>query len=165
MPHESSLRDQLGRLPSLLDGSVPNGDLAELRRMAWGSPPGMAFWKLVFRAKLDGRVNPDNEARWVALTQALSETRGLHDASEHLGSALAHAGLSELRLQRLLRADDNRFLDELRAVGRFLAAKGARFDARELGMVVLMSDDENDPSRRRVARDYFRALYSMSTDA
>lgn len=155
----------VGRITHWVDSVLPPGPLAELRRMHHASPPGSAFWKLVFATDAAERVNAANEARWVALIQAIAQTQGLHHGDHSLGSALAHAGLSEMRLNHLLRSDGARFLDEVQHVARFLAAKGQHLPTRPLGFLVLHTTDSDDRTRRSIARQYFATQHHLTTSA
>lgn len=130
-------------------GALTAGDLAALRRMD-PRRPETAFVKLATLTEL-----PDDD-RWPAIVCGLAILGEQHRRDAWFGSALAEAGFSELRLNRLLRADAERLLDELPAVARFLAAKSCAADWTGAAWLLLSAGRSNDEqSRRTVARQYF----------
>ncbi len=140
------------------------GDVAELRRMRPGDPACPAFWKLL-TARIEpalglpagGRRRLELERRWSVILAALATLDGLHAPGRPLGRALAEAGLTELRLNRLLVARSEGLHDALRTVCHQLSSTAQPADLAELALLVL-SEGERDEElvRRAVARHYFR---------
>jgi CRISPR type I-E-associated protein CasB/Cse2 len=89
---------------------------------------------------------------------ALAVTSGLQAPRRSLGAALAEAGLSELRLTRLLRAHAGALPAEVRAVASYLASKAVPFDATDLARLVL---SDGGPSEERVRRGIARSYYGQ----
>lgn len=144
---------------------VSSGDLAELRRLDPERPPGAAFWKLALSYRLVDLDQPldDHERRLTIVLRAMATLAGFHDPTVPLGAALAGAGFSELRFNRLLRADAARLPSAVRRMADFLASKGARADHRQIAWLVLTQDaDRAEQLRRRVARDYYSTLHAAS---
>ena len=135
------------------------GPAAALRRGPREGAGAAAFWKLL------AAHNPvGSESGWAALIQAIailtpkgrhSEKRPAHDYSISLGKALYDAGVSELRLARLLGTmADLRPKLAVRICRRLATTESNRFNLVTLGDFVLFGHEEID---RRIARDYYRA--------
>lgn len=155
---EQSLSEVLGSLcGSLGHPKFPTGELASLRRMTPDVPPGSSFHKLRLHAGI--RVETDaDERRWTIVLAALAYLAGMYAPEVSLGTALAKAGLSELRFVRLLRADET-LSDEIRSISHILSSKAIAFDHRQLASLVLIQQAEAAENlRRRIARDYYKAL-------
>jgi CRISPR system Cascade subunit CasB len=159
-PPEPSQREGL---PATIDAicahiggdRFPPGDRAALRR---GGPPGFIFWKITQAFGLSTQKE-EGEQKAAVVLQALATLAGNHNRHKELGEALALAGLSELRLGRLLKAQDAPLHDEVRAVARYLSVKAKDADLYQLAALVLIEQDEAaEQLRRRIARSYFRAL-------
>ncbi len=159
-----SLNRLVGLLARAIARALPPGDVAALRRMAPHDLATPAFWKLAGTV-LEGEFRGEGpgvegrERNWAMVTSALAITSGLHAPGRGLGAALAEAGLSELRLTRLLRAHGDALWAEVRMVAAYLASKAKPFDAADLARLVLSDDGPSEePVRRRVAKSYFGQL-------
>lgn len=133
---------------------MSNGEQAQLRR-----DPGtsLAFYKL--RAAFFSKVsNPETEDRWIAFVQCAALTSELYEPKVSFGTALGRAGLSELRLTRLLRAKGERLHYQAVASARFLRAKGVHQNCRELSALLLARDHQAERTRRRIAGDFFKEI-------
>lgn len=168
---ESKSIDALvGRIVGLIwygGGMLSAGDVAALRRMD-PTKPGAAFFKLtgvVLDEELGaGSAREDLETRWASIVVGLAHLGDLHRRGARLGGALVDAKFSELRFSRLLRADAPRLVDEIPTLARFLTAKAVPVDWGGAAWLILSagrSDEEG--TRRRLARDYYRALASTTT--
>jgi CRISPR system Cascade subunit CasB len=170
-PTAPTVASLVQRLAGLLQRSpaLTRGDLADLRRMD-PRRPAAAFFKLeglVLDEVLPGDAarRGDLEARWAAVVLGLAQLGDLHAPQARLGVALAEAGFSELRFARLLQADDERLLDELPALARFLAAKGVPADWSAAARLALSAGRrDEDEIRRHLARDYYGALARRQND-
>ena len=138
------------------------GPAATLRRGPYRGAGAAAFWKLLAEYKpVDAERN---EVGWAALVQAIAvltpkgrdpQKQAAHDYSLAMGQALYDAGISELRLARLLAADPElRGEVAVRVCRRLAAGEPKRFDLVTLGYFVLHGSQNTD---RRIARDYYRA--------
>jgi len=138
------------------DGPISAGDSAELRR-GWDQPRGAAFWRIAVRVleRHDLLRDVESEIEWTAILAGLAETASLHAPSQRFGRALAAAGVTEARLLRLLRAEDETLRKTLRAVVRQLASAGQRFDWGEPARLLLVRD--KDPIRSQIAKSYYRS--------
>lgn len=162
--------EQVSRLVPLFAGGEQSrarlgpGQIAELRRLDVERPSAPTFWAVV-ATELDAHLPPDGavvarraaERRWAVALRALAVLAGLYRKGHRLGAALAAAGFSEMRFQRLLASPEDRLPDEIATVARYLAAKGEAFDWFDLvRLAVEVDPTAADDARRDIARDYFR---------
>lgn len=182
MPHASHLQSALAsreslsstiqRLDAWMREVLSPGDVAALRRMPPGRPGGAAFWRLV-AARLepdghlpigDGQARDRAEMHWGAILSGMAHTKGLHRRGMRLGQALAEAGVSEMRLLRLLRANDAALWDIVRVTVHQLASQGVPLDWSEMADLILSDGtSREETARRSVARAYYRHVYASST--
>jgi CRISPR system Cascade subunit CasB len=162
--NDRTLRQVVGRLASAIDRELSAGTVASLRRLAPGEAGGAAFWQVVATC-LDDQLPPGGEARdaaerrWAAVLCGMAITAGLNRLGRSAGQALAQAGLSEHRFDRLLRSSGDRLHDELRTVARFLSSKGEEVDWTDLARIVLTDgSSSSEAARRTLARAYYRTL-------
>lgn len=163
-----TLRAIVGRIVQALEKQLAPGDIAALRRLEPSDPAAPAFFK-VAASVLDG-ILPDGEdarldaeRRWAAVLCSMSVTNGLHLFGRPLGSALADAGFTELRLTRLLRARGDQVFTALRAAAQFLASKAQPFDPADLARLVLSEGrPDEEKVRRAIARSYFATISKNS---
>jgi len=143
------------------------GEVADLRRMSPEGPLPGAFWRLLARhldgpgdLPPEGAARLEAERRWAVILSAVALMGDLHQPGERLGNALAtHLG-SELRVLRLLRAHGRSLADAIRLTCRALGSAGASVDVAEIARLVLSDGREDEePTRRRVARSYYSALH------
>ena len=137
------------------------GSAAALRRGPLAGAGAAAFWKLA--AEYAPGTARDEEG-WAALIQAIAiltpkgreaDRRSAHDPTVPMGAALYKAGVSELRLARLLGAPKELRRDlAVRACRRLAATEHKQFHLRTLAELILHGSEETN---RRIARDYFRA--------
>ena len=138
------------------------GSAAALRRGPLAGAGAAAFWKLAAEHASSGAVW--DETGWAALVRAIAiltpkgrETgrTPAHDPKISMGAALYGAGVSELRLARLLNAPREMRRDlAIRLCRRLAATEHKRFDLRTLGKLILFDDDHTN---HEIARDYYRA--------
>lgn len=154
------------------NGVMSPGDVAGLRRLDPGEPGGAAFWKtLVFHVEPAGQLHgADAEARWALILRTVGELHALHRLRRSLGSALAAANVSEMRLVRLLRADLESLEVTLRAVAHQLASAAEPVDLGDVAWLVVTARNRGedrrgeDDVRRRIARDYYRGLRTEAAE-
>jgi CRISPR system Cascade subunit CasB len=165
---QPSISELVQRIAALLahgGGMLTTGDAATLRRMdpRHVDAPFLKLVGLVLDAQLpvDPAAREPLETRWAAIVVGLAHLGVLHRPGVHLGAALADAGFSELRLVRLLRADEERLIDDLPAVARFLSARGVAADWTDAARLLLSAGRSDDETvRRHLARDYYLRLGS-----
>ena len=161
VPTTRNLRDAIPGIAMEIARLDP-GPAAALRRGPRNGAGAAAFWKLLAKYNPVGAMS--KEPGWAALIQAIAvltpkgrepEKRPAHDYSLSMGQALHEAGVSELRLARLLAAAPDLRQELAVRICRRLATSGSnRFDLVTLGNFVLFGDERTD---RRIARDYYRA--------
>ena len=139
---------------------LDSGSLAALRRGPLDGAGVAAFWKLV------GDDVSNNEEEWAGLIQAIAiltpkgkpkpEVRhSAYDHSRQMGAALQKAGVSELRLARLLAARKGQMRELLvRLCRRLSRTEYSSFNLKVLRQLMLYEDNR---ARRELARDYYRA--------
>ncbi len=158
-PAAQDLREAIPKIAGEIARLDP-GPAAALRRGPYNGAGTAAFWNLLARHH---PVAMRNEAGWAALIQAIAvltpkgrdpQKKPAHDYSLSMGRALCEAGLSELRLARLLSAaPELRREVVVRTCRRLAAGESSRFNLVTLGEFVLFGGDHTD---RRIARDYYR---------
>lgn len=144
-------------------GALSPGDLAALRRGAHGAPA--TYWR-VFTTIVEPVLSPDravddDEAlAWASLLQIIALHVGFHNRHVPLGTALAQAGLSDLRFERLLRARGQALHDQAVQATRFLTSKAVPADLSTFALLVRFQDGAYAEKLRRFeARNFFRTLH------
>ena len=158
------------------------GDFAELRRMDPDEPDAAAFWRLMAHHDLLNS-SEDVERKWgliihgIALMTPTNSGEGnpatAHSGSVPVGRALYLGGesqrgsgyYSETRLNRLLTSGGEMLRTLLTRMFRMLAAGGVTFNWREMALFILNDGHDHDAaeqSRRRIAREYYRAERSSN---
>lgn len=105
----------------------------------------------------------DTWPRWALIAHGIALAG--HDGKQKLGRQLAHAGVSESRVTKLLTSRGDAFTQLLPRVLRLLASKGVAPNWRELGELVLKegsnlrdSQAKAEELRLQIAGPYFSAL-------
>ena len=165
-PRTAGIRpDQVApRLAAYIAGLDP-GSAAALRRGPLVGAGAAAFWKLVAEYAPDGATL--DEEGWANLVQAIAiltpkgtetDRKRAHDPTIPMGAALYEAGVSELRLARLLDAPREMRRDlAVRLCRRLAATDRKRFDLRTLAVLILDGSEKTKKTNHRIARDYYRA--------
>lgn len=160
------LASTIGRIAGLIgsDG-FPTGDRARLRRMTPGQPPPLAFTRFAVAHLSESWEHWLDD--WVTLVAGIAlMAPKAHRPGYGLGRALAEAGYSEARLERLLDADGQTRRILLLRAARFLAAKQTPCDWTDVARLLLTHDEAKlEKIRLGIARDYFSHLKSESTAA
>ncbi len=180
-----TLRDAIPRIAREIAALGP-GAAAALRRGPGEGAGAAAFWKL--RAKYRPEVmEASGEANWEHLLQAIAILtpkgsaelkKSAHDYRISMGEALHAAGLSELRLARLLGTPpDLRGEAVVRICRRLARSEATRFNLTHLALFVFPAYDSrayrahcrgggldavNRDAVRRIAGDYYRAADSAT---
>lgn len=166
-PAQPALASDIARLAGLIGSPhYPGGDRAALRRWAPGQPVPLAFYKLWLR-HLDSELPaPQQTEAWMTLAWGLATAGADAHLPRHpFGQALAVAGFSEGRLERLLSAPDDVRPDLFMSAVRFLAARHERFDWCDAAQFLLTVDgDKRESLHRRIAAAFFRHLPKASND-
>lgn len=152
---------------SMRHQTISSGDLAALRRLQPDEPGDAAFWKILTSVIEPAGLLPNSgplrdmvERQWAVLLNALAIAGGQHASDVRLGSALADAELSELRFVRLMRARGSALENEVRAIARVLASKALSANWVEVTQLLRHQEDNGSERwRRRIARDYYRAIH------
>ncbi|TSE20599.1 CRISPR type I-E CasB/Cse2 [Tepidimonas alkaliphilus] len=157
----SNLSSMVGRLAAIIGARhYPAGDRSALRRWAPGQPVPLAFYRLWLRhVGADLPAQYQTEA-WMLIAWAIV-TLGekAHDPQRPWGQALAEAGFSEGRLERLLSAPADVRADLFVQAVRFLAAKDERFDLVEAALYLVTEDEaKREGLARRIAQAFYRHL-------
>lgn len=144
-----------------------SGDRAALARL---HPESLQPHQLaaLARALLATGLSPeqwhaDTWPRWALIAHGMALAG--HDGKQKLGNQLAHAGVSESRVTKLLTSRGDAFTQLLPRVLRLLASKGVAPNWRELGELVLIESSSQrhqqakaEEIRLQIAGPYFSAL-------
>lgn len=148
-------------------GVMSNGDRASLRKMRPDDLHQPAFWKL--STGLLASALPPTDAPWRAETErrwavVIAVAAGaLYSPAMRLGSALTRAGVSEVRLTRLLRARGEQLPDAVRTLAHQITTAAVPFDFADLAWLVLSEGgDDEERARQQIARDYYRAASAQA---
>lgn len=167
-----TLKSVVGRVAHALGGELSAGDVAALRRLDPASALSPAFFRVLAdmiepSGRLpqgDGSARDGAERRWAAVTRVLALLAGLHAPRARLGDALAVAGYSELRFERLMRAHEERLWDEARRAAHYLATRAEPADHTGFAELILSDGREHGEAiRRRLARQFYAALRRATT--
>lgn len=145
---------------------LPPGDRAALRKLNPHDLHQPAFWKLstgVLHDALpaDGRLRDERERQWAVILAV--GAAALHSPNVRFGSAMARAGVAEVRLTRLLRARGEQLPDAVRTLTHQLVSAGVSFDLADLAWLVLSEGQaDEERARQQIARDYYRAAGAES---
>lgn len=141
----------LNRAASQID-RLPKRERIRLRR----GRRSAGLWRILAEQELD--PNPRDEERYELMLRAIAL---MGQGSMDYGRALFEANYSQLRLERLLEAED--MFDEAEKTIRFLDAQsdalGQPPDWSQLNDYLKY---QNDRPRRAIARSYFLSKYSDS---
>ena len=158
-------REPFGALAAYIQ-RAGSGERAALARL---QPEALQPHQLaaLARALLAAGLSPeqwhaDTWPRWALIAHGMALAG--HDGKQKLGKQLAHAGVSESRVTKLLTARGDAFTQLLPRVLRLLASKSVRPNWHELGSLVLKeSSTEREAAqqaeniRLRIAGAYFSA--------
>lgn len=165
-PPESP-RDQPTRwlISHFFKETLARGDTAPLRRMDPEHPHEPAFILLMLEAGAPDEWTAGlKSARcWALIVHAMARMApNHHDRTASVGTALQRAGVSELRVSRLLAARDVQFRKQMVRLAQRLAQAAQPVNWFELAdLIVAEALDRNrlDTLRLRVARDYYKAQF------
>lgn len=141
--------------------SFPTGERAALRRMTPGQALPLAFYGFAESQLQEGWIQQKDD--WVALVAgiAIMSPRS-HDPNAQLGKALAAAGYSELRLERLLHARSTTARTLLLRAARLLAAKQSACNWLDCAQLLLTRDaGRREEVRMRIARSFYREQHAQ----
>jgi len=150
-----------------LKETVSSGDRAELRRISPDRPFTPALWKLLLdmgQHEAPEWISQERwERRWATLLMGLAFCAELHDYNRRLGSALAEAGYSELRLVRLLRAEGEQLEAYIRRLAQYLHSKQQPANWGEVANLLFYQSGETaEKIRLQIARSYFATQHAQS---
>jgi CRISPR system Cascade subunit CasB len=158
--------DVFGAMAAFIQRAGP-GDRAALARL---NPDAMqphqvaALARALLAAGLaPEQWHPDTWPRWALIAQGMALAG--HDRRQALGTQLAHAGVSESRVTKLLTARGEAFVQLVPRLLRLMASQSVAPNWRELGELVLKESstdparlEEAEAMRLRVAGRYFSAV-------
>lgn len=164
-----SLASLIGHLATDL-AAADSGTRAELRRLTPDDPGGPAFWRVVVtrlepadQLRGGGPARENALRRWAVILRALAGFG--HQPGRRFGSALAIGGVSELRLNRLLRTSDEALFDQLRAVSHQLIHAAVPVDLTGLALLLLSDGQPNQTAvRQGIANDYYQQVFAAEKE-
>ena len=143
---------------TLASDELPLGDRAMLRRMTPFQRPPLAFFRLACR---DLPADWEGQRReWMTLVAGMAlMCPSPHRPDRPVGLALAEAGLSESRLERLLAAEGDVLSTILLRTAYLLGANGMAANWVDFaGLLFAAERDEKENLRLAIARDFYRPL-------
>ena len=148
---------------------LSSGDKAALRRMDPTAPGReiLPLTRILQEARVEEHASGIPADRWRVIVHCLALVEGKHAPGAVTGTAMAQIGLSEARLNALLAADHDVFVDLLSTLARRVRSAGVAFDWAPLAQIALFSgrnEEEADKARLRIARDFAKATYSKGKD-
>lgn len=154
-----TLKQTMGKIVNIISSErFPTGDRAALRRMVPGHPLPLSFYRFAFGyLPLGWEYAADD---WTTLVAGIAlMSPNAYDPYTSFGKALAEAGYSELRLERLLLAEYGvRRILFLRAV-RFVSAKLKPFDWSDGASFLLTRNrDRQENLNFNIARDFYNII-------
>lgn len=161
----AALASSIGHIAATLDARhFPTGDHAALRRLHPGLPPSLAFYRFAFKHLPEYWESQRNA--WMTLVTGIAlMCPKPHRPDRPAGLALAEAGYSEKRLERLLAAEGDTLHTLLLRAVRFLAAKNAACNWVDFARLLLTKDaDKLENARLRIAKDYYRHSNEKNKD-
>lgn len=164
-------REPFGALASYIQ-RASSGERAALARLQPGAlqPHQLAaLARALLAAGLSpGQWHADTWPRWALIAHGMALAG--HDGKQKLGKQLAHAGVSESRVTKLLTSRRDAFTQLLPRMLRLLASKGVAPNWRELGELVLIEGSTQrhhqakaEELRLQIAGPYFSALARAAT--
>lgn len=162
--NRSGLASTIGSIAHSIEQVLPNGEVAQLRRLRPDEAASPAFWKVVVAhlepdgqlPEGEGPLREDLERRWAVILRGMAEMKGLHRPRRRLGTALAEAGVAEPRVLRLLRSADEVLHETLRTTVHQLATKAEPIDWTDAAFLVLTDGRSREESvRRSIARAFY----------
>lgn len=156
---EDGLPQRIARIARIIGSSdFPTGDRAALRRMVPGQPVPMAFYRFALRHLPESWESRLTDWMTVVAGMAIMHP-SIHRPDVGLGAALAEAGYSEARLERLLASEGDTRRSLLLRAARFAGAKGFAFNWTDGAQLLLTTDGEKrERLHRRIARDFYSNL-------
>lgn len=156
---ETSLESRVGHLVGVIGNErFPTGERAALRRMAprQGLPWPVSFYRFALMHLPDSWERHAED--WVTIVAGIAiMAPNAHRFDRGVGKALAEAGYSETRLERLLAATGHTQRTLVLRAARFLAAKASPCNWVEFAQLLLTQDDEKrELLNRRIARDFYQ---------
>ena len=143
------------------EGGISTGDLAELRRIDPEEPFTPALWKVLLKyVPDDDRLSEEQERQWAILLMAMAHCVGLHKPGASFGAALAEAGWSELRFVRLMEAEGDHLVKQIRRLAKYLSSKNQEADWSDAAWLLFVQEGKKATKiRQNIARDYYKRLY------
>lgn len=153
---EETLEQQIGRIAGVIGSErFPTGERAALRRMTPGYSLPLCFYRFAFSYLPEGWEYAIDD--WTALIAGIAlMSPNAYTPQVGFGRALAEAGYSETRLERLLAAEGEvRRILFLRTI-RFLTAKSKPFNWAEGARFLLTrSEGKRETLNLRIAREFY----------
>lgn len=153
---KETLEKQVGKIAGIIGSDrFPTGERAALRRMSPGFPLPLSFYRFAINYLPEEWEHAADD--WVTLVAGIAlMVPNAYNPRVGFGGALADAGYSEYRLERLLAADqETQRVLFLRAV-RFLAAKSKPFNWTEGARFLLARDGrKREALNIRIAKDFY----------
>jgi len=160
-PPGLTLPSAIGHIAAVIGkDEFPTGDRAALRRLDPDAEAPLAFYRFAFR-HLPEKWAAHKRA-WMTICAGIAIMQPYaHRPDVPAGRALAEAGYSEARLERLLGASGTVLDTLVLRAARLLAAKGNAANWTDFARLLLAdAPDKREAIRMQFARHFYQALQS-----
>ena len=133
-------------------GSLSKGDISSLRRMD-PKEPCSVFWRMLASNKVEGC--PENDRKWALVVKCMAITYPNMDSQVNPGQSFRDAGFSQasdIKMSRLLKAEEGPFEDYLVSAIRQVSAKKVSINWMKFAEFVFF---QNIKSKRNLAKDFY----------
>ncbi len=155
----SSPADLAPRLAAIIHTEgFSNRDRATLKRMSSRGPTPLAYHRFLLRHVPEPWQDPSFDLGWRTLIAGLAKHHdNPHTSNRPFGRALAEAGYSELRLERLLAAEGYVLATLSLRASTLLATQRAHSNWRDLAWLLFSPTDiSREHANRQIARAFYR---------
>jgi len=157
--NSSDLRSVIAALAGVLGSPhFPKGDLAELRRMTYDTPP-LPFWRVLYDYVPEVlRTNESMENHWITILNGMAiMAPEIHsEAPSHSVGAIFTLFPAQ-RMNQFLRSKGKNLSDQIRLFSRLCASKNTPVDWSTLALLLFSSGKQGEGKiKRNVAKEYVK---------
>jgi len=159
MIEPSDLKSVIASLAGVLGSPhFPKGDLAELRRMTYDTPP-LPFWRVLYDYVPEAlRTNESMENHWITILNGMAIMAPKIHSNDSLHTVGAVFSLFPAqRMNHFLRSKGKGLSDQIRLFARLCASKNTPVDWYTLALLLIASGKQSEGKiKRKIAKEYIR---------